>query len=123
MKKIIILSFICFLVASSPSAFAQSNTDLQKGITKSIVDWSPKESTDKIDNLLQQSDQLNADQKKKVFDVFASIEKRMTVIDGIADDSKKTEKRANMLLYINTKLKTILTASQFDTYLKNTTAY
>ncbi len=123
MKKIIILSFICFLVASSPSAFAQSNTDLQTGITKSIVDWSPKESTDKIDNLLQQSDQLNADQKKKVFDVFASIEKRMTVIDGIADDSKKTEKRANMLLYINTKLKTILTASQFDTYLKNTTAY
>ena len=57
MKKIIILSFICFLVGSSPLAFAQSNTDLQTGITKSIVDWSPKESADKIDNLLQQSDQ------------------------------------------------------------------
>jgi hypothetical protein len=122
MKKIIVLSLVCFLVASCPLAFAQTDANLQTGITKSIVDMSPKESTNKIDSLLQQSDKLNADQKQKVFDIFASIEKRMTTIDAIADDSKKIEKRAKMLTYINTNLKTVLTASQFDTYLKNTTA-
>ena len=123
MKKIIVLSLVCFLVASCPLAFAQTDANLQTGITKSIVDMSPKESTNKIDSLLQQSDKLNANQKQEVFDIFASIEKRMTTIDAIADDSKKIEKRAKMLTYINSNLKTVLTASQFDTYLKNTTAY
>lgn len=123
MKKIIVLSLVCFLVASCPLAFAQTDANLKTVITKSIVDMSPKESTNKIDSLLQQSDKLNADQKQKVFDIFASIEKRMTAIDAIADDSKKIEKRAKMLTYINSNLKTVLTASQFDTYLKNTTAY
>jgi hypothetical protein len=114
---------VCLLFAGSQLSFAQNKANLQTTTTSSVVQMTPKEKTNKIANLLERTDKLDADQKQKVFDIFASVDKKMKGIDAVADDSQKIEKRAKMLTYINTKLKAVLTTSQYDTYLKNTAAY
>jgi len=123
MKKILLLNLVCLLFAGSQLSFAQNKANLQTTTTSSVVQMTPKEKTNKIANLLERTDKLDADQKQKVFDIFASVDKKMKGIDAVADDSQKIEKRAKMLTYINTKLKAVLTTSQYDTYLKNTAAY
>lgn len=123
MKKILLLNLVCLLFAGSQLSFAQNKANLQTTTTSSVVQMTPKEKTNKIANLLERTDKLDADQKQKVFDIFVSVDKKMKGIDAIADDSQKIEKRAKMLTYINTKLKAVLTTSQYDTYLKNTAAY
>lgn len=123
MKKILLLNLVCFLFAGSQISFAQNKANLQTATTSSVVQMTPKDKTNKIVNLLERTNKLDADQKQKVFDIFDSVDKKMKGIDAIADDSQKIEKRAKMLTYINTKLKAVLTTSQYDTYLKNTVAY
>ena len=123
MKKILLLSLVCFVFAGSQISFAQNEANFQTATTSSVAQMTPKEKTNKIVNLLERTNKLDADQKQKVFDIFASVDKKMKGIDAIADDSQKIEKRAKMLTYINTKLKAVLTTSQYDTYLKNTAAY
>ena len=123
MKKILLLNIACFLFAGSQLSFAQNKANLQTATTSSVVQVTPKEKTNIIANLLERTDKLDADQKQKVLDIYASVDKKMKGIDAIADDSQKIEKRAKMLTYINTKLKAVLTTSQYDTYLKNTAAY
>ena len=123
MKKILLLNLVCLLFAGSQLSFAQNKANLQTATTSSVVQVTPKEKTNKIANLLERTDKLDADQKQKVLDIYASVDKKMKGIDAIADDSQKIEKRAKMLTYINTKLKAVLTTSQYDTYLKNTAAY
>ncbi len=123
MKNILFLNLLCLFFIGSHISFAQNEANLQTTTARTVTQMTPKEKADKIANLLERTDKLDADQKQKVFDIFASVDKKMKGIDAIADDSQKIEKRAKMLSYINTKLKAVLTTSQYETYIKNTAAY
>jgi hypothetical protein len=122
MKKFLLLSVACFLFAGSQLSFAQTKADSQILSSSTTIQDFTKEKTNQIVNMLARTNKLEVDQQKKVYIIFASVEKKMNGIEAMEDASKKNAKRAKMQDYINSKLKTVLTEQQFKTYLQNTIA-
>ncbi|MFT5847449.1 hypothetical protein [Psychroserpens sp.] len=122
MKKILLLSVACLLFAGSQLSFAQTELNSQLAPSSTTMQDFAKEKTNQIVNILARTNKLEVGQQKKVYTLFASVEKKMNGIEAIEDASKKNAKRAKMQEYINSKLKNILTEQQFKTYLENTLA-
>ena len=122
MKKLLLLSVACLLFAGSQLSFAQTKADSQTVSSNTTIQNFPKEKTNQIANMLERTNKLEADQKEKIYDIFASMEKKIKGIEAVKDASSKNAKRAKMNTYINSKLKNVLTEEQFKIYLKNTTA-
>jgi hypothetical protein len=122
MKRLLLLSIACFIFAGSQLSFAQTKADSQTLSPSTTIISTPKEKTNQIANMLERTNKLEAGQKEKIYEIFASMEKKMKGIEAVKDASSKNAKRAKMNEYINGKLKNVLTEEQFNIYLKNTVA-
>nr|WP_321225266.1 hypothetical protein [uncultured Psychroserpens sp.] len=122
MKKLILLSVACFLFAGSQLSFAQTDAVLETTSAKTRVQTYPKKMTNQIVNMLERTNKLEAEQVKKVYSIFSSVERKVKGVEAIEDSTLKNEKRAKLQDYINGKLKNVLNAQQFEIYLKNTVA-
>nr|WP_321229880.1 hypothetical protein [uncultured Psychroserpens sp.] len=122
MKKLLILSVACFLFAGSQLSFAQTKTKTPVVSSSATIQNSPKEKTMQIVNMLERTNKLNEGQKKDVYQIYFSLERKMKGVDAIKDASEKNAKRAKMNDYINSKLKDVLNEEQYKIYLKNTVA-
>ncbi|MFT4611334.1 MAG: hypothetical protein ACJA1H_000626 [Glaciecola sp.] len=120
MKKLLLLSVACFLFAGSQLSYAQTKADSQSLSTNAIVQNSAKEKTNEIVNMLARTNKLDAAQQKKIYNIFASVDKKMKGVEAIKDSNVRSAKKAKMQEYINEKLKKVLTDVQYKEYLKNT---
>tara|TARA_B100000809_G_scaffold263675_1_gene317521 strand:+ start:4567 stop:4935 length:369 start_codon:yes stop_codon:yes gene_type:complete len=120
MKKLLLLSVACFLFAGSQLSYAQTKADSQSLSANTIVQNSAKEKTNGIVNMLARTNKLDAEQQKKIYEIFASVDKKMKGVEAIKDSNVKSAKKAKMQEYINGKLQKVLTDVQYKEYLKNT---
>jgi hypothetical protein len=72
--------------------------------------------------MLERTNKLDDSQKKDIYQIFYSLERKSKGVDTIKDASEKNAKRAKLNDYINSKLKDVLNEEQYKIYLKNTVA-
>lgn len=116
-KQILLLGLFCFLFVGSQLTYAQTKQKDQSIAVQNTKD-TVKKNAENVIAIFERGETLGDSQKNKVYQIFEAVQEKKKNIESVTDEKERKMKTDKLQNFINTKLKDVLSASQYKVYLQ-----